>query len=53
MAAVAPAAPAPWCGRDSKPRTYEKHSPVVCYDKPEASIVSREEYDVSWSGVPL
>ncbi|XP_017008799.2 uncharacterized protein [Drosophila takahashii] len=43
--AETPAAPAPWCGRGSKPRTFKKHSPVVCYDKPEASIVSKAEYD--------
>jgi len=51
MAAVVPtetsAAPASWCGRGAKPRTFEKEPPVICYDKPAASIVSKEEYDVS------
>eukprot|EP00099_Drosophila_melanogaster_P023420 NP_651186.1 uncharacterized protein Dmel_CG10208 [Drosophila melanogaster] len=49
MAAVVPtetsAAPASWCGRGAKPRTFEKEPPVICYDKPAASIVSKEEYD--------
>ncbi|XP_067632708.1 uncharacterized protein [Eurosta solidaginis] len=34
-----------WCGRNFKPRTFLKHSPVVCYNKPASSQVNQKEYD--------
>lgn len=38
--------PTSWCGRDHKPRVFAKHDPIICYDKPAAAVVSKQEYDV-------
>ncbi|KAI8129464.1 hypothetical protein FF38_00818 [Lucilia cuprina] len=34
-----------WCGRGFKPRTFPKHPPTLCYNKPAAAQVSKSEYD--------
>lgn len=34
-----------WCGKGFKPRTFKNHPPTICYDKPKAALVSKDEYD--------
>ncbi|XP_036330338.1 uncharacterized protein C11D3.03c-like [Rhagoletis pomonella] len=34
-----------WCGRGFKPRTFPKHSPLICYNKPASAQVNQQEYD--------
>lgn len=38
--------PTSWCGRGHKPRVFDKHDAIICYDKPAAAVISRQEYDV-------
>lgn len=34
-----------WCGRGDKPRKFIKYTPTICYDKPKAALISKDEYN--------
>ncbi|KAK6635585.1 hypothetical protein RUM44_000839 [Polyplax serrata] len=34
-----------WCGRNFRPRKFDHHEPIICYDSPPASKVNRSHYD--------